>query len=375
MGNPMEQAHSDTLISYIAPAAPATRRPADGDEPFMRPEIGFTPKWYQHHLNINFDEQWHTNPEQRRETVLKMRGELRRHFPGTKIGRIDQPDKPLDLLTGTYGATSIAAIYGIPIIYATDNWPNCAHRFLSDNEVKNLTPADLDNNPHFQALMNQVDQIAVLEGRVEGYINWQGVLNNAQRLRGQEIFTDMILDPSMVSHLFECIATTMIEAAKRLHQRQRDSGVDIEFFTISNCLVNMVSAQHYEQLLLPWDLRIAAAFKKIGVHNCAWNANPYLEAYARIENLCYIDMGHDSDLAKARRLFPRGRRAIMYTPMDVADKSLVEIRSDLEKIADTYGPCDIVAADIEAGTPDQRVLDFLSICEELTGKKHLNHRQ
>lgn len=30
------------LISYIALSAPATRRPADGDEPFLRPEIGFT---------------------------------------------------------------------------------------------------------------------------------------------------------------------------------------------------------------------------------------------------------------------------------------------------------------------------------------------
>ena len=34
------------LISYIAPGAPATRRPETAELPFLRPEIGFTPRWY-----------------------------------------------------------------------------------------------------------------------------------------------------------------------------------------------------------------------------------------------------------------------------------------------------------------------------------------
>jgi uroporphyrinogen-III decarboxylase len=230
-------------------------------------------------------------------------------------------------------------------------------------------PPDLDTNTHFQALMSQVDRIAELEGRVEGFINWQGVLNNAQRLRGQDLFMDMIMDPDLVSHLFECVATTMIDAAKRLHQRQHKTGVDVHFFTMSNCLVNMVSAEHYRQLLLPHDHRIAGAFETVGIHNCAWNANPYLEAYAKSPNLRYIDMGQESDLVKARKLFPQGRRAIMYTPMDVHNKSLQEIRIDLEKIAETYGRCDIVAADIEVNTPDRRVLDFINLCEEISLKQ------
>jgi hypothetical protein len=359
---------SDYLISYIAPAAPATRRQGDGNEPFLRPEIGFTPKWYHHHLQIDFDEKWHTDPAFRRETILRMREELRRRFPNTQIGRIDQPDKLLDLLTGTYGASSIAAIYGVPIIYAKDNWPNCAHQYLSEKEIGQLTPPDLDTNIHFQALMNQVELIAEMEGRVEGFINWQGVLNNAQRLRGQDLFMDMMMNPGLVNHLFECVTTTMIDAAKRLHERQRKSGVDIRFFTMSNCLVNMVSAEHYAELLLPYDLQISEVFETVGVHNCAWNANPYLDAYAKIPNIRYIDMGQDSNLERAKESFPEERRAIMYTPMDVANKSLNEIRIDLEKIAKEYGPCDIVAADIEVDTPDKRVLDFVNLCGEISSK-------
>jgi len=114
------------LVSYIAPGAPATRRSANGNEPFLRPEIGFTPAWYLQHLDINFGERFHTQPAYRRECVVKMRAELKRRFPGTQIGGTDRADAPLDLLTGTYGACTVAAIYGVPIAYAENNWPDCA---------------------------------------------------------------------------------------------------------------------------------------------------------------------------------------------------------------------------------------------------------
>jgi hypothetical protein len=160
----------------------------------------------------------------------------------------------------------------------------------------------------------------------------------------------------------------MIEAAKRVHQRQHQSGVEVDFFTVSNCLVNMVSPQQYRKLLLPLDNRIAQEFGCIGVHNCAWNANPYMKDYAKIPKLAYIDMGLESDLKLAKQLFPQARRAIMYTPMDLANKSMQVIRQDLERIANEYGSCDVVAADIEADTSDERIRAFIKMCDEISGQ-------
>jgi len=351
------------LVSYIAPAAPATRRPAEGDEPPLRPEIGFTPAWYRQQLDIDFGEPFHTNPQYRREAVLAMRGLLRSRFPGTRIGRADLPDEPLDLLTGLFGACSVAAIYGVPIVYAADNWPNCEHRYISDEEVDRLEPPDLERNPHFQAIMDQVDRIAASEGPVTGYVNWQGVLNNAQRLRGQQLFLDLLDAPERAGHLFDCVCRTMIDAASRLHARQRETGFDVRFFTVSNCLVNMVSPRQYEELLLPLDQRIAETFGCLGIHNCAWSATPYLDAYARVPHVAYLDMGLDSDLARARELFPDARRALMYTPMDLTNKPMAEIEADLRRIASEYGPCDLVIADIDAGVPDERIRAVIDRCK------------
>ncbi len=356
---------TNQLTSYIAPGAPATRRPVTGAMPFLRPEIGFTPRWYHQALGIRFGEAWHTDPRYRRDSRLKMYAELERRFPGTAIGRLDED--AVDVLTGTFGTTVIAAIYGIPIRFDDEQWPVSGHHYLSEEAIEQLTPPDLDQNPFFQSLLEQVDRITEMEGRAIGFINWQGVLNNAQRLRGQELFPDLYLAPERTRHLLACVCTTMIDAARRLQQKQRHPASDtLPFFTVSNCLVNLVDAGLYREFLLPFDQKIAEAFGLTGIHNCAWNATPYLESYAWVPGVGYIDMGMDSDLSLARRLFPHSRRAIMYPPQDVATKPVARIRSDLERIARDYGPCDLVAADIEAGTPDEKILALIDLCHQLS---------
>jgi hypothetical protein len=79
-------------------------------------------------------------------------------------------------------------------------------------------------------------------------------------------------------------------------------------------------------------------------------------------------MGENSDLDKAKLLFPNARRAIMYTPMDFTNRTIGQIQRDMEKIADLYAPCDIVLADLDEGVEDQKILRFLEICGEI------NHR-
>lgn len=352
-----------SLISYIAPGAPATRRPASGQEVFLRPEIGFTPAWYRQHLDIDFGEHFHLDPAYRRDCVVAMRSELQRRFPSTAIGG---EAGSLDILTGTFGAGLVAGIYGVPLVYAANQWPNCAHQYLERKQVATLEPPDLDRNPAFQQLLKQVDWIAAREGRVEGFINWQGVLNNAHRLRGEELFMDLIEEPDLCRHLFECVCTTMVDGIRRLHERQRKTGVDYQFITVSNCLVNLISPATYRELLLPLDQRLASVYGTLGVHNCAWNATPYLECYSEIAGVGYLDMGIGSKLSRAKELFPNTRRAIMYTPMDLANKSSADLAADLQQIAQTYSPADVVCADIEAGTPDARVMELVTVCEKLS---------
>jgi len=351
---------TDQLISYIAPGAPATRRPATGQEPFLRPEIGFTPAWYARRLNIRFSQRWHTDVDYRQETLQAMRRELQRRFPSTHIG---QSSEPLDLLTGVFGCNVISAAFGMPMAYEDRGWPVSRPTYLSTAQLEHLEAPDLAKNSFFQDLLIQVDQIARQQGAVIGFLNWQGILNNAQRLRGQQVFLDLIDKPDLCHHVFACICRTMINGLHLLHEKQRSTGVAYHFATISNCCVNMISPDQYAEFILPYDTQIAREFAVIGIHNCAWNADPYMEHYADIPNLGYIDMGLDSNLARARELMPDVRRALMYTPMDLASKSMDEIHKDLERIVDSYAPCDIVVADIDKDVQDEKVIEFTRLCQ------------
>jgi len=329
----------------------------------MRVEFGFTPRWFRESCGIDFSERWHLDALYRRETVVLMRQELNGRFPSLRLGG-DNPDEMPATLDGIHGALTVAMLFGIPARYFPDNWPAAKHQFLTREQIAALEVPHLPEAPVFAQVIEQMDKIEQGFGRIAGYINWQGVLNNAFRIRGPEIFADLLTDPGLACHLFEVIGRTMISGMQYVYERQRRSGFIVQHATVSNCVVNMVSPQLYREFLFPYDKMIADSFTHFGVHNCAWNVDPYIDDYARILNLGYVDMGLQSDLARAKRLCPRARRAIMYSPTDLASKPLEQIRADLVRIRWQLSPCDIVMADIDHGTPDDRVIAFAEMARE-----------
>jgi len=362
-----KQNNNYQLRYYIALSAPPTRTLADGTEPFIRPEAGFNPSWFHKFCDVDFSQGWHQDPDYRLESHERMSEEVRRRFPGRNIGGADE-DKPPDILTGVYGTAVVPALFGQSIKYFPDKWPAPYSEKLTDKQADELSPPELENNEFFQSVLNQLDRVQELTGTPRGYLNWQGVLNTAFRIRGEKIFMDILDVPKRAHHIFECVTQTMIEGIKMLHQRQKKAGVDEKFATISNCVVNMISSEQYREHLLPYDMKIREQFEKFGIHNCAWVVDPYMEAYATVPRLGYIDMGITSDFKKAKELFPETRRNILYTSMDLANKSEQQIRSDFEKIANELAPCDVGLPDIEMDLPDERVLFAMEICEELSEK-------
>lgn len=356
-------------ISYIAPAAPARRRAAPQDVPPVRPEFGFTPAWYAHHLAIDFGERWHREPAYRRQTILSMRRFLKKEFPGCNIGGCEEPDQPLDLLTGVYGGCIVPALYGLTVTFDSNQWPNCRPDFKTLDDLVQQGPLAVADTPLLQDLLAQMEWIAAEEGAITGHLNWQGILNNGQRLLGPELFVQMLTEPERCRSGFSHIYQTMVDASALIQQRQRQSGFDTDFFTVSNCSVNMLSPATYEQMLLPFDEKFAAGVSSLAIHNCAWKADPYLPAYARIDNVGYIDMGIETDLRLAKTLFPQARRALMYTPMDFHNKPVAAIKADLAIVVEELAPCDIVFADLDLGVENSKIREICAWCRAISDRK------
>jgi hypothetical protein len=352
------------LRNHIPISAPARREAADGTESDMRVSLGFEPAWFHRRCGVDFGERWHTDPYYRHDTLVRMKEELCSAFPTVTYWRLDYQDD-LWTLSGCYGAYLIPWVFGCSLQYAPDRWPVMTGGTLSVQDMERLTAESLLSGAPVEELFEQMDIIESESGKIHGYLNWQGVLNNAFHLRGQRIFLDMVDCPDLVHSLFSLICDVMVALAQRVQERQRRSGFYVNHFCVSNCTVNMISPQYYRDFVFPYDKRIAESFERFGVHTCNWDVSPYLEELRRLPRVGYLDMGMTSDMQKAKALFPETRRAVLYSPVKLEDAPIEEIRRDMEKIREELSPCDVVMADVQATTLDSRVNEMLKLCHTL----------
>ncbi|MHC4216264.1 MAG: hypothetical protein ACYSWP_23170, partial [Planctomycetota bacterium] len=119
-----------------------------------------------------------------------------------------------DLLTGLYGASVVMGFFGHTFKYTPDTWPTHHGELLTEAGIEELVAPDLENDPVFNDILRQIDEIEKLTGSVRGFLNWQGILNIAFRLRGEKIFLDLYDSPERAQHIFDCIAETLITGVR-----------------------------------------------------------------------------------------------------------------------------------------------------------------
>ena len=359
-----------TLLHCIPIAAPATRRQAKELERKVQVSFGFVPQYYAQHLGIRFGREWHENCEYRYETLIKMKTYLHQTFPHVEAFYPRDNGHGFDAdcatLSGVYGSKLLPLIFGFDVYFPEDDWPNDAStEHFSKESLRELKYVELNNNPFIIRIKEQMEHMKKTFGKVEGYMNYQGVLNTALKLRGNDIFIDMLEDEDFVDELFGKIADVIEKFAKWIQSYQRKSGYDIDMLSLSNCVVNMISPELYERFVLPHDKRLASEFPRFGIHTCNWKVTPYLESIRQIPNLGYLDMGSMSDISKARRMFPESRLAVMYSPVDFLQKPLPELEADIYEIVRQAAPCDIVLADLTEVTEAARLNHVLQFITQL----------
>jgi hypothetical protein len=356
------------LRNHIPIGAPARREPADGNESPLRVSLGFEPAWFTRRCGVDLGADFHRDPRVRHRALERMKRELVRRFPSAVCWGASRTDD-LATLSGAYGAYPVPYVFGVPLVYAPDRWPalDPRHR-LTPRQMERLEAQAVLQSAGAEELCGQMETIEREWGTIHGYLNWQGVLNNAFNLRGQEIFLDMFDRPELTRHFFSVITEVMVRLARLVQERQRRSGFPIDQLSVSNCVMNMISPRAYEQFVYSFDRRIAGSFARFGVHTCNWDITPYIRVLSRLPNLGYLDMGAMSDLKAVRRAFPDTYRAVLYSPVTLHEAAPETLRADMRRIYREIAPCDLVMADIQASTSDERVRELLAVCRELEAK-------
>lgn len=352
------------LKTYIPLSAPAAFEPIEKIESNFSVSFGFEPLWFSNRCDVDFSYPWHNNPYYRYQSLVKMNNEMKKSFPSLKTFH-NYDD--FATLSGVYGTCLMASFFDFPLLYRKNGWPvlDPSKPLMTKENIAKLNVDKILSGPGVENLIKQMDIIQKEWGKIHGFLNFQGILNNAFHLRGQDIFIDIFEDPQFVHHFFNILCELMIRVSKLVQEKQRSSGYIVDQFVVANCTVNMVSPEVYKEFVFPYDKKIADNFPRYGVHTCNWNVSPYLDDLVQLPKMGYLDMGMMSDLPKVKKLFADTNISVFYSAVSLQDLTMDEIKKELEKIYRQVAPCNLVMADVQATTSDERINDFLKICSTL----------
>ena len=325
--------------------------------------LSFTPSWFSSRMELDYGEVWHSDPIYRWKSFIEMANVLNAEFPSLNPG-----GNPKDIIGGLsqiHTCTMIAALFGQNIRYRADGWPDNIGKKLNDEEVLSISVPDFRNHRLYGDMLRQIEIIQNEWGVVEGELNLQGVLNTAFRLRGEDVFADMRIEPSRVHHLLDVVCDTMIAFNDDVAQLQNKTGYEKRHFITSNCVVNMISGEDYRNFIQPYDKRLYEQYELFGIHNCGWCVDAYAEAYAEIGNVLYLDFGIDSDLNRLKELFPNAVLTLIYNPQDMLGKSRAAITKELEYVYEALGDCAIILGSMDDKCPNALVDDFYSVAADI----------
>ena len=200
-------------------------------------------------------------------------------------------------------------------------------RPMDDTQVWQLQPVDIRSHREGEWLACEIERKRARYGSVSHCIDIGSAMNNAFRLRGQEIYLDLLLQPELVQHLFEVIIAT----------ERSIYGVLQEHFPsqapvwISNCNVIMLSPQVYLEQVMPYDIQ-QSRFKVelngestgVAVHHCDVQADPFLAVYAGMPGLSILQAAIDTNIARFKALCPTAIFSAMLNPMKMREQTLTQ---------------------------------------------------
>ena len=326
----------------------------------------FDPEWYCARAELDFGERWHTDYSYRRDSFIEMARMLNREFGS--IGVAYDLDAIPYGISQAYGCSVMASLFGKGVRFNQKGYTdNVGETTLGpDGEIGPVL--DVEAAPVMKDILRQMAEIGRRGEKPDGVLNLQGVLNTAFRIRGQDIFVDMLEDPDKARRILGIVCDAMIATADAVYSRQRPLGLERNHFVTSNCTVNMLSRALYREFILPFDIALSRHYEYFGIHNCGWSVAEYVEAYGEIGDLAYLDFGIASDFAKIREVFPGPTTlAPIFNPTDF--KSLGEggIRRALEGLKDEIGPCQIILGGFGAEFDAERIIWFYRAVSEIWG--------
>lgn len=338
-------------------------------------DVVFHPSWWHKNAGISFDESFFYDPLRRVEDEQKMEQVLYDRFGDLGMG--EDHDKALPQIGAVHLASGylLSEMLGCKVEYYEDAPPQviCAHKDTLDIEVR-----DAFMSPAFKRLTTLIDQLKARYGYVVGDINWGGVLNLAIDVRGDQIFTDMVMEPEKAAVFFRKIADVIDKFVWYVQTNTGSSSIsvnrsarlfDYPVAIHSECSHTMISEDDYRRFFLPIDQEWSMRHKPYGIHYCGKDPHRMASAFAEIERLTFLDVGWGGDVALLRKHLPETFFNIRLNPVDIQKYTLDELRQNITERVIASGQdltkTGICCVNMDKEVSDQRIREIHQVAAEV----------
>ncbi len=306
-------------------------------------EIVFDPSWWHKNAGITFDVDFYYHPLRRVEAEKQMEHELYQRFGQYGLG--EDRDKYLPVI----GAVHIAAGYlisemlGCEVIYQEDSPPVVVPAGM---EKLNSSAERAFNCSAFRKFLNLKEKLKAKYGYVTGDVNWGGILNIALDLMGEKVFTSFFTEPEEIKKQFSQLAAIVEKFVTGLVSETGTSSISVNrnvkhiakpVFLHSECSHTMIDTEQYEEFLLPVDLAWSKKYRPFGIHYCGNDPHRYAGAFAKIENLDFLDVGWGGDVKMLRNYLPGTFLNIRLDPVSINNYSNAELEKTIIALAEDSG--------------------------------------
>jgi hypothetical protein len=332
--------------------------------------LSFLPDWFDRHFFNRHRRPDEASDEEMGRLYLERKRFLHENFGDFGIGEANPAlDGERINRIGKYCCDFIPYILGVKLECIDAGFYN-PHP-LTEEEIKKLKPVDLAELPLGEWIVRRKEKLNQLYGSAEMGLYLEGSMNGAFRIRGVDIYADLLLNPSFVRDLFQVINETVVMAYKFLAET-----VGVERVVLWNCTVNHIGPDIYEQLCLPNDLYVVRETREsipehtLDIHHCDLPVEKFLDAYAKIPRLHALDGSHTSNIPRIKESLPGVDFLAMVNPM-VVDRTPEEefqrlITNLLEDGADA-----INLIQLDPNTGIERLRTLMKIVERCCEKRQL----
>ena len=320
--------------------------------------------WYDH-CGILFTESGYANPDYMIQRSLQQQKYLYKKFGHLGVG---DPEPEAQPIVNCFATTTMGAILGCKVVFLENDEPYALPRNVTDEELADYAvPVDFENIFPISVYLDEARYLQRKFGRAQISVNYQSVLNNALKFRGEQLMMDFYLDPDIARRVLDICFQTMENLRGYINQKNREFGwpTDDRRVQSDNCTVQLISPETYRDFVLPFDKILAEKYaRNYGVHHCGQSMHKYAPHYGVLKSARWYDIGFGSDVAECIRHYQdrelEKEFVVRYGPVRLLNAASGEVREEVRSLVDA-GATSLLILGVDSMTPDENIETYLQV--------------